>query len=414
MLKEIYSITNKTLSLEINKSKPEALKKQNITRTGVRVYDNGYIGVAGKVGRADEVQLAKQAKEFLSQKIPYTYELSSGKESRIIKSDIPHDNCFIDETKYIFNYLRDKYNDFSFSGRFSTQNEITLMKNDNNLDFYNEDNYMFFYLIYKEKISKQGFDGGLVYRIRNYNRDAFLNMWDQILEAQKKQVTIKDGVYPVIFLETLSAGGILDKFYDDLNGDLFGKGLSLLSGKSGQEVFNENFTLYKTSNPDDAIGVPFFDAEGVVTENYRYKLIENGKVITPLTDKKTAGEFNLPLTGSAFSTYDGVPYLRSYENIFKIKESDKSIKKILGGQEAIFVMTWFSGGFTPSGDFSAPLKMTFWFDGERLTGRLDNLQISSNIFDMFGKDFRGVSSDSFLPGIIRDKMLVIDMSVRKN
>jgi PmbA protein len=35
------------------------------------------------------------------------------------------------------------------------------------------------------------------------------------------------------------------------------------------------------------------------------------------------------------------------------------------------------------------------FDGEKLIGRLPELQISSTVFDMFGENYVGCSTDSF-------------------
>ena len=62
-------------------------------------------------------------------------------------------------------------------------------------------------------------------------------------------------------------------------------------------------------------------------------LIENGRIISPYTDKKTAHKFNLPLTGSASGEYDKVPPL-SPRN-FKVEASDKTLKELLKGQLAV-------------------------------------------------------------------------------
>lgn len=116
---------------------------------------------------------------------------------------------------------------------------------------------------------------------------------------------------------------------------------------------------------------PFFDAEGVVNNEYRYALIEKGVIKTPYTDKRTARKFNLPLTGNSDSLYDGVPEVGFINH--KIEESQKTLKELLSGEIGIFVMV------SSSGDFAAPVQCAFLFDGERLIGKLPELQLSSNI-----------------------------------
>ena len=255
-------------------------------------------------------------------------------------------------------------------------------------------------------------DGGIFYSSRKYDKKKILNFWGKILNAHKNNMALpKEGTYPVIFFEHAAFGLGFSKLIEDLNGLSFGSKTSLLSDKAGQKVFNNDFTLYQSLNPDDNIGAPFFDAEGIVNKDYRYTLIENGTVITPYTDKKTAKMFNFPLTGSAGAAYDSIPGICPVG--FKIKESGKTIKELLGGQQGILIMISIGGNFTPQGDYAAPVQLAFFFDGENFIGRLTDIQLSSNMFDLFGKDYRGVSSNSLLPGLTNEKLLVMDMKVSK-
>ena len=91
-----------------------------------------------------------------------------------------------------------------------------------------------------------------------------------------------------------------------MNGYKIGTKASLFTNFLGEKKFSDKFTLYQSAEEEDLTGIEFFDAEGVVNPDYKYTLIENGKIITPYTDKKTAAQFNLPLTGSASADYDKV------------------------------------------------------------------------------------------------------------
>lgn len=130
--------------------------------------------------------------------------------------------------------------------------------------------------------------------------------------------------------------------------------------------------------------------------------------MTPYTDKKTAKKYNLDLTGAATSEYDGVPTLGIPE--LKIKESEKTAKELLGGEMGIFVLMASGGDFTPEGNFGTPVQLAFLFDGEKFVGRLPELNVSSNVFDMFGNSFRGVSKNTISP-VLNSRFLIMDMKV---
>ena len=79
----------------------------------------------------------------------------------------------------------------------------------------------------------------------------------------------------------------LRKLTADLNGRQFGSGSSILSGRTGEKVFSDSFSLTQTA--DHLIRArPFFDAEGIVNEGYRYPLVEKGVIQAAYTDRRTA------------------------------------------------------------------------------------------------------------------------------
>ena len=195
----------------------------------------------------------------------------------------------------------------------------------------------------------------------------------------------------------------------DLSGLSVGSKSSLFAEKINEKVFSDNFTLYQDKDPEEKMRA-FFDTEGAVNENYKYTLIENGKILTPYTDKKMAKMFNLHHTGCAGGAYDGVPTLGGFS--YTIKESEFSLNELLKGEKGIFVLFAAGGDFTPDGKFGTPVQVSFLMENGKLIGKLPELQISSHIYDMFGQDFRGVSNDN-INDLTTDKYLVIDMNVKK-
>lgn len=95
-----------------------------------------------------------------------------------------------------------------------------------------------------------------------------------------------------------------------------------------------------------------------------------------------------------------------------MKESDKTLEELLEGRKGIFVLVASGGDFTPDGNFATPVQLPFLFDGKKFIGRLPELNISSNLFDMFGKDFIGVGKDN-LTSLGPSRAVIMEMEVSK-
>jgi PmbA protein len=201
------------------------------------------------------------------------------------------------------------------------------------------------------------------------------------------------------------------KFIRDLHGMIYGTGSSLFSGKIGEKLFSENFTLLQTASYEDYDVIKhFFDNEGTYQENFTIPLIENGVLKRAYTDKKTSEMFDLELTGSADGDFDSVPNL-NYET-FVVKPSEKTAKDILGSRKAVIVIEAGGGDFTADGKYASPVQLSYLYEDGEIKGRLPQLNISSHVYDMYGKDFLGVPKDSILGFRDKDGM-AINMKVSK-
>ena len=413
MEKEIIKDNEKVLSVSISASRVDSIKISDITKTGMRVYENGYIGVSGALGDIDENELAKKAAENLENKIPYSYELSSNLKKEVnVKKPIIDESKFMDECEAVVEALKNKYSNFSYFNKIKYIEKNVSMKNTKGLSLKHSENAVEFGICFKEKSSLNIFDGFVGCAGRSYNREDFINYAGRTLENYNNEVSLpKNGVYPVAF-SALDDGTILGKFSSDLNGTIFGAGGSLFSGKTGQKLFADDFTLWQTHNPEDTFYTPFFDTEGTVNDDLRFALIENGVMKSPFTDKRTAKEYGLKNTGNAAGGYDDVPTLKRAAletSNLALKPGKKTIEQLFGGDMGILVVVT-SGGFNASGDFGTPVQLAFLFDGKKIIGRLPQLSVSSNVYKMFGDNFRGVSSDCTFKHS-NERLFVADMDV---
>lgn len=394
MIKEKYIKKFNEITINILQSKIKSIRKKDIIKTGIRVYKDGFIGIAGGVGDINEAELEKQAIENLKLEIPYPYDPSTNNKMAVdYRKDVPSNEEFVEEVEKLLETLRKEYQDFIFSNNIEIGEMETQLSNNKGLDLVSKDRMVIAEIVIKEKKSVNVFDAFSMYGDRTYNGEQILSNTREILNAYRNKLELPSaGTMPVVFFK----GDILPfkKLIIELDGYKVGTGASLFTNFIGEKKFNENFTLYQSAEEEDETEVEFFDAEGVVNEGFRYPLIENGKIITPYTDKKTAAQFNLPLTGSASAEYDKVPSL-THKN-YNIDSSNKTLKELLNGKLGVLSFIASGGDFSQEGVFGTPVQLAFLTDGEKLIGRLPELNLSGELYTMFGDGFKGKSTDKLL------------------
>lgn len=391
MIKEKYIERLEEISLNVVQGKIESIREKNIEKTGLRIFKDNKIGVAGAVGDYNEKELEERAIEALNLNIPYGSKVGGNiREHIVIKSNLPDGKDFIDTFERVLNKITSENNDFIFSGKINMVKQMTKLENSNNLDLYHERRDLELILALKEKNSVDILDLSIPFGGTKFDEQEFYDLCENIIGAYRNKVELpKKEKLPVVFFNVDII--ILMKFIQELNGLRFGTGASIFSDNLNKEIFNKNFTLYDTRNQEES-ELPFFDGEGVINKEYRYALIENGVIKAAYTDKENARIFNLTHTGSAMGDYDNVQSISTMPNLFA-KPGEKTAKELLNGEEGIFVFISSGGDFTPDGKYGSYVQLAYLFDGEKFIGRLPEIQINGSIYDIFGKDFRGVSSD---------------------
>ena len=391
MNREKYTISSKKTVVSVVQTEVDSIKTENTVKTGIRMYDGKHIGVAGAIGKYDGDKLDRQAEENLKSGISYPYELSCDRsESREDIREIIADPDFLGEMEEMLAELKKSQPKFAFSNKVVLAEETRAIENDRGLDLFCRDRTIELILLFKEKTSANIMDGYAGYGGVKYDRQSVLDRFNEICGAYMNLVDLeKEGKLPVVFSSKDQV--LFQKLAGDLNGLSYGTGSSLLSGKLSEKLFHDEFTLFQNLDPEGRESNLFFDAEGVVNGGYRHDFIRDGVFVSPYADKKTASVYKLKGTGSAASQYDSVPRISALG--LEFKHGSRTVKELLGGRRGIYVMIASGGDYTPQGDFATPVQLAFYFDGEKFLGRLPQIQVHSNVFDMFGKDFEGVSSD---------------------
>lgn len=410
MKREWIKLIEKETAIKIRNTKVEAIRKKEIVKKGVRVYENGKIGISGSIGDVPDSELIKQAEDNLSVQIDYPFELESHlKEHRQYNSKPMQPDEILEHTESILKTLREEYPEFDFSETVQVKEITYSIENTEGLDLKYEDAFHSIGLLLKDKKSANLFDGFLINAGRRFDLNKFWEANRPLLKAYKTPVELPEtNKMPVIFLGTETFSRFLNQCF---NGESYALGSSLFSGKKGEKLFSDRVNIIQNSNPEEIIE-SFFDSEGVIQKDDKYSLVENGVLKNVFTDKRTASKFNLPHTGAASGAYDGMPTLSATH--LKIEPDTTDLKAVLGGKPAIVVIISAGGDFTPDGDYAAPVQVSFLYDGENLLGKLPEINIRGNLFDIFGKNYMGTfENDYFYLGDHKSQIIVAEMEVSK-
>ena len=408
MVKEIYRDSVEEFKVKLEASTIASTRKKKIERSAVRIYSDGKIGIAGAIGKANLNDLEKKAIEKLKFDLTYEARPTEGiYEHMKLRCAFDDPESLQREFEYITAQLKKSHPNFLYNGHADFEKVDVILENEAGLGLSHTHTAYRMVFLLKKKDSANMLDGYLWSEGLRYSRDRVMETFEEILTALENEAPLPNKKkMRVLFL--VSDGQPLWIFYRDLNALRFGCGGSLFSGKLGQKLFTDKFTLIQTRNSDDGFIGTFFDMEGTVVEDLRYPLIKEGKLITPYTSKKYAARYGYDLTGAAGGDFDSVPDV-TFPRL-TVKPTHNKIEEI-AGDEAIFVLVGGGGDFTPEGNFSLPVQIPLLYKNGSFVGKLPPVRIRSNVWKMFDEDFVGVSEKPLMFTDESSRILAIDMEV---
>lgn len=378
MVKELYQIHTQEISLNITNGKIDSVRKKNILRSGCRVYDGGCIGVAGTLGEPTE-DTWQAAQDALSLRIPYPYQPGSNlRRSRSVGS-MPDEKEFIQKMEEILVILGKEFPGYVLSNKVNARVVTETLRNDAGLDLISTCAIVAAPIIVKEEASPNVFDSAIIYSCDHFDPDKILEECRSVLGAHSNPIPMPKENLPVMMMS--DSLGLLASW---LSGKSLEKGASLLSGKVGQKVFSEKFTLL-SSRKEDTFDA-FFDAEGTTLEGDAISLIEKGVLLRGLGDKFCQGEYGSDLTASAVGAYDDVPALGDGTLAL---EPTGSREEILQGSDVIVIWMASGGDVTPAGDYATPVQTAYLMRHGKLIARLPEFNFGGNLFQLLGEGFLG-------------------------
>ncbi len=388
----------------IEENKIKSFHKSNTTCTSFRVYKNGEAGFHRQVGEIEDERGYALAEENLCLHRPYPYSLETGIRSRNKIERNYTDKELLDAAKEALAHLTEKYPQYTLYGSFSMQSSRVSQTNDLGMDFENRDCHMQATFRYKHNTGTNLWDGSFSISERNFSMEKLYDIADNYLGAFENKVELPEEA--ILQTQYYNFTGYLS---GHLDAELLSLNTSLLAGKLGQQVFSEDFTLVDDVSDDYCWHTPFWDGEGCVKENDKRVFVEKGVPLLGYADKRIAEKYNVPHTGNAGHSYSDVP--SNGNTNMQIKRSTKTTKELLNGRLTVVLDNYSGGGFNEKGDYVMPVHHAFLCDGEKFLGSLPPFTLTSNLFDMFGKDFIGVGSDQ---PVFNDKHVLIKVNISQN
>ena len=406
MEKEFLKSSSRSVTLNITGGKIDSYREKEQTTGTVRVYADGKIGVAGCLGKPDEEKLTAQAEKALELGIPYVSALDGALERIEDNSaEIVPEKELIPTMQAMLDEIGKECPGFAVSNKICLTWESGEYRNSNGRNLKSSGSSLDISLLFQSRGSGNLMDAFYQYSGRTFDPEKVVAGCKTVYDAYNTPAELEEGEWPVI----ISAGELLGQAISHFVGEIYVSGASLLGGKLGEECFSEKLSFGDDRNSATNPGSFFFDDEGTVSPEDRSLLIQNGTLKAVLTTKNSAAKFGLPVSGHAGSAYDGVPTL-TMQGLYVARTAD-DIRRIVPGK-AVYVMSASGGDYTPSGHFATPVQMAYLVEGGRLVGRLPELNISGDFFDILGKNYLGALPNT-LANCCPDSLLVTKLQVTK-
>lgn len=362
----------------------ESLRINNITENTVRVYDNGCIGVEGSLGEANWSELEQKATAKISQGIPYPETHEDAKSLSIdAVRHIFDEKDFIPQITHLLERLAKENPEFLFNNKILLNSSDDVYESSDKVRYGYKGNQFVISLTIKYKGSANIMDESYGCESDYFNEDQICHDVKLKCDAFLKQLphVEEDEVIVIGDYEPIQYA------VQHLIADMYFNNASLLSGKLGQKLFNERFSLLINRDPSQQINLDFFDAEGVVNDNFVNYIVKNGVLERLLTCKRSAAQYNTENLGAAAANYTGVPNIGA--GGFEVANTAKNLSELVTGK-AVYLSVTGGGDMTPSGDISMPVNVAYLYEEGKLLGKLPEFAVSANLFELLNDGFVGV------------------------
>ncbi|MFH1724966.1 MAG: metallopeptidase TldD-related protein [Elusimicrobiota bacterium] len=412
MVKDLLRSTEKQLKLEIGAGEVRSFRNKEIVKTGARIFDEGKIASASFVGQIEDSELYRRCMSQRDAAVPFDYELPRDSSySKSLTGGGGSMERLPELTEAALRRLKEANRDFLYSGHAACSLVSEEHRNSLGVDHRIEVEHSGWAFLFKHKSSAGIMDGwfgsggiGKADPMEAIERNL------PFLEAFGNEVPISEGPKPVVYTDL--QGWLFRKLCESLRIDKHKDGSALYSGRMGERLFSEDFSLYDVSfAPEYGVASPF-DGEGTLRKEPRLPLIEKGSITNLICDLRCGKKYGAATTGNGQRGFNTGVHLGF--NALAVGRGERPFDSLIKEfEECVFVVMAMGGDCTDTGEFSSPVALSYLFKNGKLAGRLPQITVKSGMREMFGPKLLGVSSDGFLSSNL-NPCVFMEMQVMKN
>jgi PmbA protein len=227
----------------------------------------------------------------------------------------------------------------------------------------------------------------------------------------KKKVEGKKGKHTVI-MHPAAYGSLLQyTLLQSIRGDNVARGKSMIADRIGDDIASSKITLNDDGLYPDAINTAISDDEGVPKQ--KTAIIDHGVLGSFLWDTYWANKMGVESTGNATrSLRQGL--VEVTPNTITIEPGDRDVHDILSDIDYGYYIRDVQGAHSSnpeSGDFSIVGNPAILVKDGELTGAIDGLMLSGNIFDLLKQVDEVAKKPIKLESIIAPEIAFTDVNV---
>lgn len=220
----------------------------------------------------------------------------------------------------------------------------------------------------------------------------------QFCDLCENIVTLEGGQYPVL-IHPFAFTYLLEPLYSGLSAKLVFDELSPIRDKIGERILSEKFTLYDDPLHQNLTKFGYFDDEGVPFTTK--KIIDGGRLTQYLSNLEYSERLGLEPSGNGFRKswltgsrqLDITPSISPTNRVLQAGQEDwrNLLADIKEGLLLVLSVDCWIGNII-NGDFSGTVDLGFKIKDGQLVGRLKNMRISGNVYQMFGEKLVALSN----------------------
>lgn len=225
------------------------------------------------------------------------------------------------------------------------------------------------------------------------------------LEWAEQSATIKTKQMPVIFMPSAVPSVIISPLVSALSGKNVLLGTSPLSGRLGDKLFNDKFSIRDDPTLANVPGSRISDDEGV--PSVKTSLIDNGEIANFYYDLQTAGLAGTASTGHGERSLGSVPTPST--SVILLDQGEVPFTEMIAGIKEGLIVEHLLGagqGNALGGDFNANVLLGYKIEEGAVVGRVKDTMVTGNVYRVLndlitiGNDGRWIGGSLYAPSIL--------------